>query len=159
MAGPDPGDGCRGTDARDAKRRGPVALFIRRYPNIAIGGFLVSIIVGIAIFAPVLGTIDPTALSPIQRTQPPSETFWFGTDMLGRDVYSRVLYGAQTSISVGFVSVALSAAVALTVLAGCGPLLWLVASQLLRAGATLVLTDKQRERRPVPYGGLPCSIN
>ena len=90
------------------KRRGPVALFIRRYPNIAIGGFLVSIIVGIAIFAPVLGTIDPTALSPIQRTQPPSATFWFGTDMLGRDVYSRVLYGTRISVTVGL-SVALLA--------------------------------------------------
>jgi len=90
------------------KRRGPVALFIRRYPNIAIGGFLVSMIVGIAIFAPVLGTIDPTALSPIQRTQPPSANFWFGTDMLGRDVYSRVLYGARISVTVGL-SVALLA--------------------------------------------------
>ena len=90
------------------KRRGPVALFIRRYPNIAIGGFLVSIIVGIAIFAPVLGTIDPTELSPIQRTQPPSATFWFGTDMLGRDVYSRVLYGTRISVTVG-ISVALLA--------------------------------------------------
>jgi peptide/nickel transport system permease protein len=90
------------------KRRGPAALFIRRYPNIAVGGFLVSIIIGIAIFAPLLGTIDPTALSPIQRTQPPSETFWFGTDMLGRDVYSRVLYGTRISLTVG-ISVALLA--------------------------------------------------
>jgi len=92
------------------KRRGPVALFIRRYPNIAVGGFLVFIIIGIAIFAPVLGTIDPTALSPIHRTQPPSKAFWFGSDMLGRDVYSRVLYGTQISVTVGL-SVALFASI------------------------------------------------
>src|SRR4029077_14968136 len=90
------------------KRRGPVALFVRRYPNIAIGGFLGSVIVGIAIFAPLLRAIDPTALAPIQRTQPPSATFWFGTDMLGRDVYSRVLYGTRISLTVGL-SVALLA--------------------------------------------------
>jgi peptide/nickel transport system permease protein len=92
------------------KRRGPAALFVRRHPNIAIGGFLVIIILSIAIFAPILGTVDPTALSPIQRTQPPSETFWFGTDMLGRDVYSRVLYGTRISVTVGL-SVALLASV------------------------------------------------
>jgi peptide/nickel transport system permease protein len=89
-------------------RRGPVALFVRRHPNIAIGGFLVAVILGIAIFAPFLGTVDPTALSPIHRAQPPSEEFWFGTDMLGRDVYSRVLYGTRTSVTVGL-SVALLA--------------------------------------------------
>ena len=94
-----------------ARRRGPVSLFVRRHPNIAIGGFLAAIIILIAIFAPVLGTIDPTELSPIQRTQPPSAKFWFGTDMLGRDVYSRVLYGTRISVTIGL-SVALLAALA-----------------------------------------------
>ena len=44
----------------------------------------------IAIFAPYLGTTDPTALAPARRTREPSALYWFGTDMLGRDVYSRV---------------------------------------------------------------------
>ena len=56
----------------------------------------------IAIFAPCLGTVDPTALAPAKRTREPSALYWFGTDMLGRDVYSRVLYGARISLIVGF---------------------------------------------------------
>ncbi len=90
------------------KRRGKVALFIHRHPSIAIGGFLVALIVAIAIFAPWLGTVDPTALAPAKRTRPPSSIYWFGTDMLGRDVYSRVLFGTRVSLIVGF-SVAIAA--------------------------------------------------
>ena len=52
-------------------------------------------------FAPYLGTVDPTALAPARRTRAPSAQFWFGTDMLGRDIYSRVLYGARVSLTVG----------------------------------------------------------
>lgn len=63
-----------------------------------------------AIFAPRLGTVDPTALSPTARTRPPSGDYWFGSDMLGRGIYSRVLYGARISLMVGF-SVALLASV------------------------------------------------
>jgi peptide/nickel transport system permease protein len=58
--------------------------------------------VGIAILAPWLGTVDPSALSPIRRLRPPSDQFWFGTDALGRDVYSRVIYGSRASLFVGF---------------------------------------------------------
>jgi peptide/nickel transport system permease protein len=56
----------------------------------------------IAIFAPYLGTLDPTAIAPARRTRAPSAAFWFGTDMLGRDIYSRVLYGTRVSLTVGF---------------------------------------------------------
>src|SRR5260370_8521502 len=56
----------------------------------------------IALFAPFLGTVDPTAIAPARRTREPSAAFWFGTDMLGRDIYSRVLYGARVSLAVGF---------------------------------------------------------
>ena len=52
----------------------------------------------IAVFAPLLGTVDPTALAPAKRTREPSAEYWFGTDMLGRDIYSRVLYGARVSL-------------------------------------------------------------
>jgi peptide/nickel transport system permease protein len=70
--------------------------------SIVIGGGLLFVALGVAIFAPYLGTQDPTALSPIRRFRPPSEQFWFGTDQLGRDVYSRVVYGARASLFVGF---------------------------------------------------------
>lgn len=61
-----------------------------------------------AIFAPFLGTQDPTQLDPSVRLQPPSEQFWLGTDALGRDLYSRVVYGAQVSCMVGFGVLAIS---------------------------------------------------
>ncbi len=65
----------------------------------------------IAVFAPLLWTVDPTAISTARRTRVPSELYWFGTDMLGRDIYSRVVYGARVSLIVGF-SVAILASVA-----------------------------------------------
>ena len=76
--------------------------FVVRYPTIAIGGGLLLALVLMAILAPYLGTLDPTAVAPAQRTRNPSALNWFGTDLLGRDLYSRVLYGARVSLTVGF---------------------------------------------------------
>lgn len=90
-------------------RRGIIG-YLRRYPMITFGGGLLLVMLCIAIFAPFLGTKDPTALAPALRTREPSAEFWFGSDMLGRDVYSRVLYGARVSLLVGF-SVAFFASV------------------------------------------------
>jgi peptide/nickel transport system permease protein len=84
------------------KERGRIAGFIYRHPTIFVGGLLVGMMIFIAIFAPYLGTKDPTALAPARRTRVPSALYWFGTDMLGRDVYSRVLYGSRVSLLVGF---------------------------------------------------------
>jgi peptide/nickel transport system permease protein len=92
------------------KKRGRVSGFIYRHPTIFVGGLLLGAMVFIAIFAPYLGTKDPTSLAPARRTREPSALYWFGTDMLGRDVYSRVLYGSRVSLTVGF-SVAFFASV------------------------------------------------
>lgn len=92
-------------------RRGRVATFVRRHPTIVLGVALLGLMVLIAVCAPWLGTGDPQALSPAKRIRAPSAEFWFGTDSLGRDVYSRVIYGARTSLLVGIV-VALAATVA-----------------------------------------------
>jgi peptide/nickel transport system permease protein len=81
---------------------------IRRHPTIVVGATLLGLMALMAIFAPYLGTVDPQALSPIRRLRWPSAQYWFGTDMLGRDVYSRTLYGARISLTVG-ISVALLA--------------------------------------------------
>jgi peptide/nickel transport system permease protein len=88
-------------------RRGFIGL-LRGHPTVAIGGALLLILVLIAIFAPYLGTVDPTALAPAKRTRAPSAAFWFGSDVLGRDIYSRVLFGARVSLTVGL-SVAICA--------------------------------------------------
>ena len=90
-------------------RRGILG-FLRRYPTIAFGGGLLLLMLFIAVFAPFLWTKDPTSLAPALRTREPGAQFWFGSDMLGRDVYSRVLYGARVSLLVGF-SVAICASV------------------------------------------------
>jgi peptide/nickel transport system permease protein len=84
------------------RARGGALGFLRRNPTIAIGGFLVLLMISVAIFAPFLFTRDPTSLAPALRTREPSAQFWFGSDMLGRDIYSRVLYGARVSLTVGF---------------------------------------------------------
>lgn len=84
--------------------------YLMRHPTIAIGGFLLLVMLAIALLAPFLWTKDPTALAPAMRTRDPGARWWFGTDMLGRDVYSRVLYGTRVSLMVGF-GVAVSASV------------------------------------------------
>ncbi len=95
------------------KKRGRAATFIYRNPTVFVGGLLLFIIFFIAIFAPYLGTVDPTALAPAKRTRPPSSIYWFGTDMLGRDVYSRVLFGTRISLAVGFSVAILSSVIGL----------------------------------------------
>jgi peptide/nickel transport system permease protein len=82
-------------------RRGRIMTYVRRHPMIVAGGALLLIMAIIAIAAPWLGTTDPKTLAPRLRLRPPSERYWFGTDMLGRDIYSRVLYGARVSLIVG----------------------------------------------------------
>lgn len=75
---------------------------MRRHPTIPLGATVLVAMIAIAVLAPVLGTMDPTATSLARRLREPSAQFPFGTDMLGRDLYSRVLYGARISLLVGF---------------------------------------------------------
>ena len=95
-------------------RRGWIG-FVRRHPTIAIGGGLLLLLVLIGIFAPWLGTGDPSAIAPARRTRAPSADFWFGTDMLGRDVYSRVLLGTRVSLVVGFSVACIATAIGLAI--------------------------------------------
>jgi peptide/nickel transport system permease protein len=94
--------------------RGAVG-FLRRHPAVAVGGALLLFMLLIAVFAPYLGTVDPTSLAPARRTRPPSAEHWFGTDMLGRDLYSRVIYGARVSLLVGFSVAAFASLVGLAI--------------------------------------------
>jgi peptide/nickel transport system permease protein len=89
--------------------------WVRRHPGIAAGGFLLALILLAAVFAPLLFTVDPTALAPARRTRPPSAEHWFGTDMLGRDVYSRVVFGARVSLIVGFAVAVLASVIGLLI--------------------------------------------
>src|SRR5204862_1653089 len=94
-------------------RQSSVRRYIRRHPTIVVGGMLLLLMIGMAVFAPWLGTVDPQALAPVRRLKWPSATYWFGTDMLGRDVYSRTIYGARVSLIVGISVAALSTSIGL----------------------------------------------
>ena len=80
--------------------RGKIADFVRRNPTIMVGGILLLLITLAAVFAPWIAR-DPIAFEPINRLKGPSAEFWLGTDSLGRDVYSRMVYGARISLVVG----------------------------------------------------------
>src|SRR5512136_2354669 len=98
---------------------------LRRHPTAIAGAIVLLLMVLVAIFAGLLGTIDPQALSPIRRLRPPGEEYWFGTDMLGRDVYSRVIYGTRVSLTVGLAVAVLATVVGLAVGLVTGYLRWM----------------------------------
>ncbi|OJY32916.1 MAG: peptide ABC transporter permease [Rhizobiales bacterium 65-9] len=100
--------------ASAAAGRGALRLATRN-SGVVIGGLIVLAMIAIAILAPFLGTVDPTEINPALRNKLPgaertirlddgttrSSTFIMGSDSLGRDVYSRVLYGARISLVIG----------------------------------------------------------
>jgi peptide/nickel transport system permease protein len=97
----------------------------RRHPMAIVGGVILALMIAIALLAPYLATVDPQAVSPIKRLKPPSSTYWFGTDMLGRDVYSRVVYGARISLIVGLAVALLSTLLGVVIGVVTGYIRWL----------------------------------
>lgn len=89
--------------------------FVRRKPLGAISGAVLILLILTAIFAPVIATHDPILQSGPERLQAPSADHWMGTDNLGRDVFSRVVFGARISLQVGFFAIGLGTAVGLTI--------------------------------------------
>ncbi|MDA1189734.1 MAG: ABC transporter permease [Chloroflexi bacterium] len=73
----------------------------RRHPTMVIGIVILTLIILMAFMAPLLWTSDPELVTPSQRLHPPDSTNWLGTDGLGRDVWSRVVYGSRISLEVG----------------------------------------------------------
>src|SRR5260221_391154 len=88
-------------DGAPVPRRLAAWKFLRRHPTMIAGLVILGLMIAMAVFAPVLGTSDPRALAVIRRLKWPSSAYWFGTDAMGRDVYSRTLYGARISLGVG----------------------------------------------------------
>jgi peptide/nickel transport system permease protein len=78
-----------------------------RERNLIIGGILIGLIVLAAIFAPQIAARGPQDTDYTARLHPPSREHLFGTDNLGRDIFSRVLHGAQIDLQVGLISVLL----------------------------------------------------
>jgi peptide/nickel transport system permease protein len=106
----------------EAPRRGHARplRFLCDHWTLAIGGAILVVIAALALLAPLIAPHDPLQMSPTQRLKPPSLDHLFGTDQLGRDVFSRTLWGGRVSLIVGL-GVAASSCVcglALGILAG-----------------------------------------
>jgi len=75
--------------------------WLRKHPTLIAGLLMLVIVALIAIAAPWIATYDPQDLDPLARMQPPSAEHYFGTDALGRDVFSRAVWGGRVSLTVG----------------------------------------------------------
>ncbi|MBL8705321.1 MAG: ABC transporter permease [Rhodospirillales bacterium] len=112
---------------------------LSRHPSVLFGGVILLILLAIAIAAPFLGTVAPSAIDPSSRNKKPgvelstrqadgtkvTRTAWMGTDSLGRDVYSRVLYGTRVSLAVGVAATIISVSIGLTIGLLAGYVRWL----------------------------------
>jgi peptide/nickel transport system permease protein len=88
-------------------RLGSALYFLRRNPRMIVGGAIVLAWLFVAIFAPWVAPYDPIKVNVTDSLIPPGPGHWLGTDDLGRDVLSRVMWGARVSLSVGVISVSI----------------------------------------------------
>lgn len=109
-----------GPTAATARSPAKGALTWARRNKTIVGGTLILLtLVVIAVLAPWLAG-DPLQFEPANRLKRPSETFWFGTDQFGRDVYSRVVYGTRISLIIGLCVAVLATFIGLVVGVLCG---------------------------------------
>ena len=99
------------SDARVPAMRTSLLRRLARRPSAAIGLVVIVAFVAVAVFAPWLAPYDPIATSFSTVRKAPSAAHWFGTDEIGRDVLSRVIFGARASLLAGVVSVLISLSV------------------------------------------------
>jgi ABC-type dipeptide/oligopeptide/nickel transport system permease subunit len=90
---------------RSTRSLGIIAAFVRRSPLSALWGVVAVLIIAMAIAAPAIAPQDPLKSNFRSMTKPPNERNWFGTDQVGRDTLSRVIYGSRTSLIVAFAAV------------------------------------------------------
>ncbi len=108
-------------------------------PSVLIGGAIILVIAVVSMLAPLLGTLDPAEINPVYRNKKPgvertirddegrqsTYVHRFGTDSLGRDVYSRVIYGGRVSLIIGLTVAALSVSIGLVIGMIAGYVRWL----------------------------------
>jgi peptide/nickel transport system permease protein len=97
--------------AQSAYRDPNLLMKLASRPTAMAGLLIILAMIVLALLAPVISPYDPAQLSVRSRLQPPSWQHWFGTDDLGRDVLTRVLYSGRTSIAVGFAVVVFASVV------------------------------------------------
>ena len=124
--------------AAASTKRKSLWLVAIRNPNVIIGGVILLTMLVIAILAPFLGTVDPQRIDPAARNKKPGTEITYrlddgttmkrvaimGTDSLGRDVYSRVLYGARVSLAVGVAVSVISVAIGMVIGLVSGYIRW-----------------------------------
>ena len=105
-----------------------------RHRSFMIGFSVILLLTLAAVLAPLISPVDPSAMRVRLRFRPPSSQFFFGTDMFGRDVFTRVLYGARVSLFVG---------IAVCVVSGlCSAIIGVIAAQFRKLdGAIMRLMD------------------
>jgi peptide/nickel transport system permease protein len=88
---------------------------IREKPLGAIGGLVFVVFLFVGVFADLLAPYGANQINPINRLKPPSWAYPFGTDNLGRDMFSRCIYGAQLSVIIGFCAAGLATLISVVV--------------------------------------------
>ena len=121
------------------RARAPLLVHLVRNPSVIVGGLLVIAMVAMAVLAPMLGARNPAEVNPSVRNQLPGYTamvrddegrrvlvtYRFGTDSLGRDIFSRVVYGARVSLIVGVTVSVISVLIGLAIGLIAGYIRWL----------------------------------
>jgi peptide/nickel transport system permease protein len=123
-------------------RWGTIRFFVGHYPLGAVGAAIIALFLLAAIFAPWITLYDPLSTNAAASLAPPGAAHWFGCDAMGRDVYSRIVYGARISLAVATGSMALASSVGVAIGLVSGYLLgWvdLVAQRLLEIMQSLPL--------------------
>lgn len=92
---------------RRRKRPGTLRLLLSRKAS-AIGFALYALVIVVAIAAPLIAPYDPVKIAPKVILQPPSADHWLGTDELGRDVLTRIMFGSRVSISVSVIAITIA---------------------------------------------------
>jgi peptide/nickel transport system permease protein len=93
----------------DAGSAAPAGSWAGRLPvNLLVGATIVIVLVALAALAPLVAPYDPYTMNLMNRFAAPGAAHWFGCDEYGRDVLSRVLYGARSSLSMGVLATAIS---------------------------------------------------
>ncbi|HET6780583.1 MAG TPA: ABC transporter permease [bacterium] len=81
---------------------------LRRSKSAALGGFILAALVVAAFAAPLLTPYEPLVMNPVDRLQPPNARHWLGTDVFGRDLLTRILFGSRISLQTGLISVTIA---------------------------------------------------
>lgn len=103
------------------ERKKSIILYkIKKNPMTILGISIIGIIILLAILAPYITNYDPTKISILERFKPPSTKHWFGTDEVGRDIFTRVIFGARISLTAGISIVVTSGVIGALIGAICG---------------------------------------